>query len=66
MRTELKLLRVSKHLTQEQMAERVGKSREVYRKIENGITQGDVAFWAAVQNAFDIPDEQMYKLMKCD
>lgn len=66
MRTGLKLFRVKNHLTQQQVAERVGVSRQVYSKIERGVSQGNTNFWVTFQRCFNIPDEYMYSLMKCD
>ena len=66
MRTELKLFRVKNHLTQQQVAERVGVSRQVYSKIERGGSQGNTNVWVTFQRCFNIPDEYMYSLMKCD
>ena len=66
MRTGLKLFRVKNHLTQQQVAERVGVSRQVYGKIEGGISRGNTNFWVTLQRVFNIPDEYMYSLMKCD
>ena len=66
MRTGLKLFRVKNHLTQQQVAERVGVSRQVYGKIEKGISRCNINFWVTLQRCFNIPDEYMYSLMKCD
>ena len=66
MRTGLKMFRVKNHLTQQQVAERVGISRQVYSKIERGVSQGNANFWVTLQRCFNIPDEYMYTLIKCD
>lgn len=66
MRTHLKLLRVKHHLTQEQMAERIGCTRTTYATIETGERNGRDYFWESLQKAFDIPDEDMWKLKKKD
>lgn len=65
-RTNLKLLRVKHHLTQEQMAERIGCTRVNYSTIESGVRNGRDYFWMCLQKAFDIPDEDMWKLKKKD
>lgn len=64
MRTNLKVLRVRNHLTQKEMAKKLGVSRATYSFVENNQRQGTSAFWEAVQRVFDVPDEEMYKLMK--
>lgn len=64
MRTNLKVFRVKQHLSQEEMAEKIGFSRGAYTAIESGKRDGRQSFWMALQKAFDIPDEQMWALKK--
>lgn len=52
MRTNLKLLRVSRNLTQEEMASLIGVSRYSYSKIENGKSQGSTSFWLKLKKQF--------------
>ena len=66
MRTTLKLLRVKHNLTQEEMADKIGVSRCTYAAIENGTRNGRDFFWESLQKAFNIPDEDMWKLKKKD
>ena len=66
MRTGLKLLRVKNHLTQSEFAEKVGCSRSAYSFIENAKRQGNEQFWNRVQREFNIPDAEMYSLMRQD
>lgn len=66
MRKNLKLFRVSHGLTQKDMAEKTGLSRTGYGFIEKGRTQGSPTFWNALQREFNVPDEDMYKLMKLE
>lgn len=67
MRINLKLLRVKQGLTQDEMAEKIGVSRLTYNQIERGERGGSVErFWDRVQEIFDIPDSEMYELMKKD
>lgn len=66
MRTNLKLLRVKHHLTQAQMAEKIGCIRCTYAAIEGGVRNGRDHFWVSLQKAFNIPDEDMWKLKKKD
>lgn len=65
-RTNLKVLRVSKKMTQQQFADEIGVKRSTYSLIETGARSGKPSFWANVQNAFNVPDADMFKLMKCD
>ena len=64
MRTNLKVFRVKQHLSQEEMAEKIGFSRGAYTAIESGKRDGRQSFWMALQKAFDISDEQMWALKK--
>lgn len=66
MRINLKLFRVSKNLTQGEFAELAGVNRTTYSFIEKGTRNGKVEFWDNIQKAFNIPDEEMYKLMKIE
>lgn len=66
MRTALKQFRVGVHLTQSEMAERTGVSRATYSFVERGERSGGAEFWRNLQTAFNVPDEQMYGLMKQD
>jgi len=59
----LKLLRVKYGLTQEGMATKLGMSRQSYAKIENGMADGNIQFWAKVQRAFKISSEEMWHLI---
>lgn len=64
MRKSLKLFRVGLNLTQAEMAEKIGCGRAMYSYVENGKRAGRQMFWNSLQKAFDIPDEEMYGLMK--
>lgn len=64
MRTNLKLLRIRNHLTQDQMAVECGISRVTYSAIEIGQRRGGAEFWQAVQNRFGIADAEMWGLTK--
>lgn len=63
MRTELKIFRVKQHLSQEEMAEKIGCKRSTYSSIEKGVRDGKQSFWLAFQKAFDIPDGEIWALM---
>ena len=62
MRTNLKIFRVRRHLTQAEIAERIGCSRGTYTAIENGFRHGRKTFWRDLQKAFNIPDAEMWAL----
>lgn len=66
MRMNLKLLRVSNRLTQDEMASKLGCARCTYAAIEGGTRTGGASFWKMVQLVFNVPDEEMYPLMKND
>ena len=62
-RIKLKVLRVSKNLTQEETAARLGVSRNMYMEIESGNRDGKHLFWDKVQQEFDIPSSEMWGIM---
>lgn len=66
MRTNLKLFRVARNLSQAEIAEKIGYTRASYSAIEAGKRQGRDAFWNALQQAFDIDDTEMWALKKID
>lgn len=65
-RKNLKFLRIKNDLTQEQMAEKLEVCKATYNFVETGKRQGNTEFWQNLQKAFDVPDEEMFKLMKCE
>lgn len=66
MRTALKQFRIGVHLTQVEFAKKCGCGRANYSFIERGERSGSAQFWANLQKTFNVPDEQMYRLMKLD
>lgn len=66
MRTALKQFRVGKHLTQAEMAEKIGVSVRTYGYIENGKRGGNQKFWRNLKFAFNVPDSDMWQLQKLD
>lgn len=62
MRTQLKLFRVSQHLTQGEMAEKCGTSRNNYNFIEQGKRDGSADFWFNLQKEFNVPIEKLHEL----
>lgn len=63
-RLKLKLLRVSQNMNQELFSSKIGISRPMYALIEKGERDGSLSFWLKLQEAFNIPDEDMFGLMK--
>ena len=66
MRTNLKVFRVKQNLTQDEIAEKIGYTRSSYSTIETGERNGRDAFWNALQQTFNIPDDEMWALKKND
>lgn len=66
MRTALKQFRIGLHLTQAQIAEKIGVSCRTYALVENGKRGGSAKFWGTLQKVFSVPDEKMYPLQKLD
>lgn len=65
-RHALYLLRCDNRLTQQEMAERIGINTATYSLIEAGRRQGKYETWVKIQKEFNIPDENMYALMKVE
>lgn len=66
MRNNLHDFRVKKRLTQQEIAERIGCTRAGYAAIENGNRNGKHEFWINFQQAFQIPDADLWGYMKND
>ena len=66
MRMNLKLFRVEKNLSQDEMAKKIGCSRASYSAIESGQRGGRKTFWNDLQAAFRIDSDAMWDLMKND
>lgn len=64
MRTNLKVFRVKQNMSQEEIARKIGYTRAAYAAIEAGTREGKQAFWKSFQNAFKIPDSDMWEMMK--
>lgn len=65
-RHNLYMFRCNLKLTQAEFAARIGVCRATYSFIERGIRSGTAEFWAAIQREFDVPDSEMYNLMKVE
>lgn len=62
----LTVLRAKHGLTKEEMATKLGMSRQAYSSIENGKIRGNIKFWGKVQKVFNIPSEEMWNLVNGD
>ena len=65
-RTQLKLFRVGKHLTQEQFAEKIGYSRWQYVQFESGKGETTLRFLEALTQAFGITFDEAKAISKRD
>ena len=65
-RMNLKIFRIRRNLTQADMAARVGYDRAAYALIESGARNPSIEFFMNLQEAFDIPDEEMWGLTKIE
>lgn len=65
-RMNLKIFRIRYGLTQSEMAARVGYDRASYALIESGTRNPSIEFFMSLQEAFDIPDEEMWGLTKIE
>lgn len=63
---KLKTLRKGRKLTQQELSEKLGLSRATYSFVETGQRGGTHEFWQAIQDVFNVPDEDMYALQKLD
>jgi transcriptional regulator with XRE-family HTH domain len=57
-------LRADRNWSQSKMADRLGFTRQYIAQVENGTSVGKLEFWVAVQDLFNIPDSQMWRLIK--
>lgn len=62
LRKNLKLFRVEKELSQEQLAAEIGCDRAYYGHIERGIRDGSNLFWSSLQNRFNLSNEKLERL----
>ena len=65
MRTErMKILRINHHMTQSDVAEKIGISLSAYNLIENGKRVGSIETWGKIQKFFSLSDKEKWSLMK--
>ena len=62
MRTELKVLRIKKQLTQTQLASKLGTTVANYCLIEKGTRNGSKDFWNKIQKFYILKDGEVCKL----
>lgn len=56
-------LRADRCWSQEELATRLGYTRQYIAQVENGSSYGKTEFWKDVQNYFNIPDDKMWTLI---
>lgn len=61
-RKELKMLRVSHDLTQDELGERIGYNRHYISTVELGKRRGSPEFWQALQKEFNLSDADMWRM----
>lgn len=66
MRTKLKLFRVARKQTQGQMAATLGYGHAYYGHVERGFQAGSAEFWARLQAAFGLTDDEVKELQELD
>lgn len=59
----LKIIRVKNGLTQEEMARKLGMSRQNYGLIETGKAPGNIRFWSKLQKTFNLSGEEMWSVI---
>ena len=64
MRMNLKMFRIKRHMSQEEIASKIGCTRATYSAVESGSRDGRQTFWQSLQFAFALPDDEMWELMK--
>ena len=64
MRNNLYMFRHKMKLTQQEIAEKIGCSRQTYSSIEKGTRDGRVQFWYKLQAVFALLDAEIGELMK--
>lgn len=63
-RMNLKLFRVERKLSQQDMADMLDVPRQTYAMVERGQRRGSDEFWEKLQTVFSVPDADMWKLMQ--
>lgn len=63
-RKNLKIFRIEQDLTQSDMAQRIGCSRDAYSAIESGARNPSYDFMESLHIAFSVPAERMWTLLE--
>lgn len=63
-RENLKDFRLQKRMSQAVFAKEIGYSREMYRRVESGESDGSFDLWSALQIRFGVADADMWNLIK--
>lgn len=63
-RMNLKLFRVERKLSQQEMADMLDVPRQTYAMVERGQRRGSDELWAKIKSVFSVPDADMWKLMQ--
>lgn len=63
-RKNLKIFRIEHDLTQSDIAQRIGCSRDAYSAIESGSRDPSYNFMENLQTAFGVPAESMWGLLE--
>lgn len=63
-RKNMKIFRIEHDLTQSDMADRIGCSRDAYGAIESGRRDPSYGLMKNLQIAFNVPNERMWGLME--
>ena len=66
MNIALKVKRVEKGLTQKEVSKQLGIVNTGYSLIETGKRSGKLEIWLAIQKLFEIPDEEMWGIIKAN
>lgn len=62
-RLALKVMRTRYRYTQDDMAQKLGISRQMYSRIEKGQSDGTIQFWGKIQRIFELTGEEMWHLI---
>ena len=63
-RIDLKIFRIKQGLTQEEMAKKIGITRQSYIAIENGKRDFKMGTFKKLKKAFNLSEERAWELMK--
>lgn len=66
MRTKLKVFRVQRKKNQQQMSALLGYGTAYYGHVERGFQAGSAEFWARLQAAFGLTDDEVKELQELD